>query len=250
MRSAPCSSCARSSSRPVVCPMLPAKQSVIADARADPSQALATDRGTLTSTSRIGVANIFEDVLLTLEGCRKLQASLDRSAPPALCAQVVEATIRRAFFPTPKQIALVLCSTTARRRSRFADVARRRRGGSAASPALNQQAQQHPGMIQSRTRASVSPAHPAQVETVDHFDDEPSQVHRSSIADNSVRQTASRDADRYRRGCRSAILGRNGEPSAIWPRTDPSAGLHVAGAPDGRGLRRAGRPGLTSMFAV
>ncbi len=42
--------------------------------------------------------------------------------------------------------------------------------------AVNQQAQQHPGMIRSRTRTAVSPAHPAKVETVDHFDDEPSQM--------------------------------------------------------------------------
>ena len=41
---------------------------------------------------------------------------------------------------------------------------------------VNQQAQQHPGMIRSRTRASVSPAHPAKVETVDHLYDEPRQV--------------------------------------------------------------------------
>jgi hypothetical protein len=42
--------------------------------------------------------------------------------------------------------------------------------------AVNQQAQQHPGMIRSRTRASISSAHPAQVKTVDHFDDEPRQM--------------------------------------------------------------------------
>ncbi len=41
---------------------------------------------------------------------------------------------------------------------------------------VNQQTQQHPGMIRSRTRASVNPAHPPQVETVDHFHDKPSQV--------------------------------------------------------------------------
>ena len=42
--------------------------------------------------------------------------------------------------------------------------------------AVNQQAQQHPGMIRSRPRASIRPAHPAKVETVDHFDDEPRQM--------------------------------------------------------------------------
>ena len=42
--------------------------------------------------------------------------------------------------------------------------------------AVNQQAQQHPGMIRRRPRASISSAHPAQVETVDHFDDKPRQM--------------------------------------------------------------------------
>ena len=42
--------------------------------------------------------------------------------------------------------------------------------------AVNQKAQQHPRMIRSRTRATISPAHPPQVETVDHFHDKPSQV--------------------------------------------------------------------------
>ena len=42
--------------------------------------------------------------------------------------------------------------------------------------AVNQKAQQHPGMIRSRTRAAIGPAHPAKVEAVDHFDDEPRKV--------------------------------------------------------------------------
>jgi len=42
--------------------------------------------------------------------------------------------------------------------------------------AVNQQAQQHPGMIRSRTRAAISPAHPAKVQPLDHFDDEPRQM--------------------------------------------------------------------------
>jgi len=54
---------------------------------------------------------------------------------------------------------------------------------------VNQQAQQHPGMIRSRTRASISPAHPAKVETVDHFDDEPRQVFlRKPFVDRGRRQ--------------------------------------------------------------
>jgi len=42
--------------------------------------------------------------------------------------------------------------------------------------AVNQQPQQHPRMIRSRTRAAIGSAHPAEVETVGHFDDEPRQV--------------------------------------------------------------------------
>ena len=41
---------------------------------------------------------------------------------------------------------------------------------------INQQPQQHPRMIRSRTRAAIGPAHPTKVESVDHFDDEPRQV--------------------------------------------------------------------------
>src|SRR5271163_5156008 len=42
--------------------------------------------------------------------------------------------------------------------------------------AVNQNAQQRPRMIRSRTGPAIRPAHPAEAETVDHIDNEPRQV--------------------------------------------------------------------------